>query len=351
MDHPHIVRAVDAGEDQGRFFLVLEYIDGEDLDAIVLRNGPLAIAEAIRVGIELGLALQHLHAHGLIHRDVKPSNLIRHRHSGMIKLLDLGLSRFDAAQNQNGQESFATTQQGVVLGTPDFIAPEQAINSQKADIRSDLYSAGCTLFFLLTGNVPFPGGTAVEKLIRQHQDATPDLQDIRTDIPPQLAAIVAKLLAKKTEARYQKPVDYVKALVEFQKSWQAASTAANRPTNSSEQVDFSRLLDDDPEITAQMLRPRENTIATRWAIPTALAIAMVAIVLAITCRYRTVTPVATAPTFTPTPATIADPRRGELLAELRRHRGTAEGVAVASRLQQLASPLDSLPGGTFGVPC
>ena len=359
MDHPHIVRALDAGEDQGRFFLVLEYIDGEDLEAAVRQHGPLPITEVIRVGIELGLALQHLHAHGLIHRDVKPANLIRHRRTGLIKLLDLGLTRFEASQHSDGQESSLTTQQGFVVGTPDFMSPEQAINSRKADIRSDLYSSGCTLFFLLTGTVPFPGGTAMEKLVRQHQDKPADLLPLRSDTPPQLAAIVAKLMAKQPEARYQTPGELVQALLELQAYLQASAPAVQASVAEAlapfaNPVDFSGLLDDDPQISAKMRRPAEKTGVNRWVIPGVIAVMLTVLMLGVVAmvnRNRTSSAVVAEPASPPTSVAVPDTRRSELLSELRRTRGTPEGVVIANQLRQLPSPLDALPSSSIGVPC
>lgn len=172
LTHAHIVRAYDAGVTAGQLWLATEYVEGSDLGTIVLRRGPLSVADACLAVYQTALALRHIHEKGLVHRDLKPSNLIRDSVTGAVKLLDLGLTGFHrTATRPNGSGSGILTYDGVLLGTPDFIAPEQIDNAHAVDIRADLYSLGCTFYFLLTGRVPY-SGTQVERLC-QHTFAPP----------------------------------------------------------------------------------------------------------------------------------------------------------------------------------
>ena len=154
LDHPHIVRALDARRIGETHFLVMEFIDGTDWEHLVRRWGPLRVADVCELGRQAALGLQHAHEHGLIHRDIKPSNLMLTR-QGQAKILDLGLARM-----RGSPASQALTVSGQTMGTPDYIAPEQAADSHNVDIRADLYSLGCTLYKLLAGRAPFEDARA-----------------------------------------------------------------------------------------------------------------------------------------------------------------------------------------------
>jgi serine/threonine-protein kinase len=212
LNHPNIVRALDADQVNGAPVLVMEYVDGADLARLVRQSGALPIREACDYISQAALGLQHAHEQGLIHRDIKPSNLIRTSHGSVVKILDLGLARL--ADSEEGQ-STCMTQMGSIVGSPDFIAPEQARDSHSADIRADIYSLGCSLYFLLAGQVPFPGGTGTEKLLSHHMEEPPPVEQLRPEVPPTLAALVRKLMAKRPEERYQTPVEVVVALGAF----------------------------------------------------------------------------------------------------------------------------------------
>jgi len=214
--HPNIVLALDAGEFNGQQFYVMEYVEGIDLARLLRTSGPLPVAEACAHVRQAALGLQHAFRRGLIHRDVKPANLLLARrktreattgpygHCSQIKILDLGLARF-ALEPDDEETSTELTGHGTVMGTPDYIAPEQAFDPRSSDIRSDLYSLGCTLYQLLAGTVPYPGGTALDKIFRHRLEKPASLQGIRPDVPTPLLSIVARLMAKQPEHRYQIP--------------------------------------------------------------------------------------------------------------------------------------------------
>jgi len=214
LSHPNVVAAIDADQADEAHFLIMEYVDGVDLGRLVREKGPLPIPLACEYIRQAALGLEHAHAKGLVHRDVKPSNLLlttsgKGKNEPVIKLLDLGLAR---VQQPTLDEPSAITQMGIVVGTPDYMSPEQARNASKADIRSDLYSLGCTFYFLLTGQVPFSGDTATEKLIKHCFEQPPPVEQWRPDVPPRVAAIVRRLMAKQPEERYPTPAKLVVAL-------------------------------------------------------------------------------------------------------------------------------------------
>jgi tRNA A-37 threonylcarbamoyl transferase component Bud32 len=185
--HPNIVLAHDAGQVGDTHFLVMEYVEGTDLARLVKKHGPLPVARACAYVRQAALGLQHAHERGLVHRDIKPANLLLATAPGeaVVKVLDLGLARLSHGGEQTVGE---LTQEGAVMGTPDFIAPEQAEESRGVDIRADVYSLGCTLYYLLTGRVPFPGGTLLQKL-RRHQNEQPaPVTTLRPEVPAQVAA-------------------------------------------------------------------------------------------------------------------------------------------------------------------
>lgn len=210
--HPNVVLAYDADHVQGQHFLAMELVDGINLAAMVKKQGPLAIENACDFLRQAALGLQHAHEHGLVHRDIKPSNLLFSSKEGLIKVLDLGLARL---HQEDGQAITAITQAGIVMGTPDFMAPEQATNPHQVDIRADIYSLGATLFFLLTGKPPFPGGTLEQKLSWHLHAQPPILEKVRPDAPPGLTAVALRMLAKKPDDRYATPAEVALALEPF----------------------------------------------------------------------------------------------------------------------------------------
>lgn len=213
LNHPNIVTAHDAEEAGGIHFLAMEYVDGVPLSEWLAEHGPLPAAEACRYAHDAALGLACAHDKGMVHRDLKPQNLMR-TPDGTIKVLDFGLARF-ACETDACATAAPLTTEGIVMGTPDYMAPEQAQDSRQADIRADIYSLGCVLYELLAGRVPFPAGTPVDKIVK-HRTAQPlPLQKLRPDLPPGLVAVVAKMMAKQPDQRYQTPADAAAALAPF----------------------------------------------------------------------------------------------------------------------------------------
>src|SRR5262245_61526018 len=211
LSHAHVVRAYDAGEVGGQLWLATEDVEGTDLGTLVLGRGPLSVPDACLAVYQAALALRHIHEKGLVHRDIKPSNLIRDSSTGAVKLLDLGLSGFHRSAAAHGTGG-TLTRDGVLLGTPDFMAPEQVENAHGVDIRADLYSLGCTLYFLLTGRPPFCG-TQVETLVQHSMAPPPPLMLPTGPAPPGLAAVVARLMAKNPADRFPDPQALIDALL------------------------------------------------------------------------------------------------------------------------------------------
>jgi len=189
----------------------MEFLHGVDLAHLVKQRGALPPVEACHYVRQAALGLQHAHEHGLVHRDIKPGNLFLTEKERTLKILDFGLARLDDLAG--GRSVTTLTGLGHVMGTPDYIAPEQARNAHAADSRADLYSLGCVLYFLLAGQVPFPKGTLTQKLIQHQVDPPPPLLQLRPNLPPAVAAIVEKLMAKDPADRYQTAAAAAQALL------------------------------------------------------------------------------------------------------------------------------------------
>jgi eukaryotic-like serine/threonine-protein kinase len=199
LDHPNLVKAHDVDQDGHQHFMVMDYVHGTSLQDLVTRHGPLPVARACAYVCQAAAGLAAAHEAGLIHRDVKPANIMLER-NGNIRVLDLGLARF---YNDDLDQLTLQYDQDNVLGTPDYVAPEQALDSHGADIRCDIYSLGATFYFLLTGQPPFAGGKVATKLIR-HQVAQPTaVRELRAEVPREVQAVVERMMAKNPAARYQ----------------------------------------------------------------------------------------------------------------------------------------------------
>ena len=218
LNHPNIVKAYDVGEERNITYLVMEYVEGTDLYHLVKDRGPLKPRLAARVAHQAALALEHARKRGIVHRDIKPANILID-HQGTAKVLDMGLARFES-QDDDPHESTALTRDGTVMGTLDYLAPEQAMDTHSADTRADIYSLGCTLYHMLTGRVPFPGGTATQKLLKHQMHEPAALTELAPHVPADMAAVVAKMMAKRVEDRYQTPGEVADALT----PWAAPST-------------------------------------------------------------------------------------------------------------------------------
>jgi serine/threonine protein kinase len=229
LDHPNIVHADDADEAGNTHFLVMEYVEGTDLARLVKAHGPLPVSQACEYVRHAALGLQHAHERGLVHRDIKPSNCLVSAPGGVVKLLDLGLARLAQAPEEPAADT-TLTQQGAFMGTPDYMAPEQATDAHEADIRADLYSLGCTLYFLLTGKVPFPGGSAGQKVARHLAKEPVPVERLRPEVPPEVAAVVRRLMAKDPGQRYQTPAELAEVLASLAESPAPAATPARLPS-------------------------------------------------------------------------------------------------------------------------
>jgi len=225
LSHPNIVAAFDAEQVQDCHFLVMEFVEGQSLDRFVQQRGRLPVAEACDYIRQAALGLQHAWERGMVHRDIKPQNLMR-TPDGRIKVLDFGLARFLA----EGKSGSGLTQFGVVMGTPDYIAPEQAHDSRAADTRSDIYSLGCTFYYLLTGRVPFPEGSMLQKLMAHVEKAPTPLVRLRSDVPPAVAGIVERMMAKDPARRYQTPAEVARELGDVPIAAPEAPTAEYVPS-------------------------------------------------------------------------------------------------------------------------
>jgi serine/threonine-protein kinase len=283
LNHPNIVTIYDADMVNDVRFIAMEYVDGIDLAQLVRDRGPLPVAQACQFIRQAALGLQHAHEKGLVHRDIKPSNLLvtaprvgRESLAGirkppipggkpgkessvsksaegnqpsdelpfwmspraMVKILDMGLARL-TEREENDPVLSSLTHEGSVIGTPDFIAPEQARNSHLADIRSDLYSLGATFYFLLTARPPFPEGSAVEKLLMHQLDDPQPVEELRPEVPPGVVMVIRKLMAKSPDHRYQQPGDVAEILSTFgltagaQVVAKPAPAGDNRPTSTA----------------------------------------------------------------------------------------------------------------------
>jgi len=211
LKHPNIVATLGSGEQQGHQYLVMEFVDGHDLASLVRNNEELPVQTAVDCITRAAKGLIYSHKEQIIHRDIKPSNLLL-SHSGEIRVLDMGLARIAGDIGPGEQTQTQITKTGSIMGTVDFMAPEQALNPKKADGRADIYSLGCTLFFLLTGEKPFPGETVMEVLVAHREAPIPSLAAARKDVPASLEKVFAKMVAKDPDARYQTMTDVVKAL-------------------------------------------------------------------------------------------------------------------------------------------
>jgi eukaryotic-like serine/threonine-protein kinase len=198
LDHHNIVRAYDIDNDKDQHYIVMEYVQGRDLQGIVREQGPLAFDDACRYIIQSAQGLQHAHDNNLIHRDIKPANLLVDNR-GVVKLLDLGLALF----SNSDLASLTIAHNENVLGTADYLSPEQALNSHTVDHRADIYSLGCTLYFLLSGHPPFPEGSLAQRISKHQSQMPEDLRKERPDCPRDLADICMKMMQKKPQNRYQ----------------------------------------------------------------------------------------------------------------------------------------------------
>ena len=231
MTHPNIVRVIDVDADASPPYLVMEYIDGLSLQAAVATHGTLSVGWTAHCGQQIAQGLQVAHEIGLVHRDIKPANVLMDQ-SGQVKILDLGIALI-------GNEELQTTtlSERLILGTADYLAPEQAVDSHAVDTRADLYALGGTLYFLLTGQPPFPDGSTQIKLVKKQSADPIAIQRLRPDVPDDFAVVIHKLLARNPNERYQTPTQAADALAPFvalDLTWLAKLYSSTRCTISDQ---------------------------------------------------------------------------------------------------------------------
>ncbi|QGJ72260.1 Serine/threonine protein kinase [Planctomycetales bacterium 10988] len=210
LKHPHIVRAYDSGEHGNMHYMAMEFVNGSDLNRIVGKQGPLSYRKAAHVIAQSARGLGHIHQHGLVHRDIKPANLLMNK-QGVVKISDLGVVRLFLPDG----ESLTLSGDGRMLGTLDFLSPEQALDPHRIDGRADLYSLGCTMYFLLTGKVPFEATIPAQRLLMHQLHEPPALEQHRPDIPPEIVKVCRKLMAKRPAQRYSNAEEVAKHLEDW----------------------------------------------------------------------------------------------------------------------------------------
>lgn len=225
LDHPNIVRTHDIDQDGNLHFIVMDYIDGPNLLDVVKKFGAMDVSRAVSYIRQAAQGLDYAFRNHLIHRDIKPGNILIDR-KGVARILDMGLARFI---NDHGDQLTIKYDDKIVLGTADYVAPEQVANSHSVDIRADIYALGATLYFMLAGHPPFPTGTVSQKLLwHRTKDATP-IRQIRPDVPEGLAVVIGKMMAKDPKARYQTPAQVAAELEQYVTGPVALPTAEEMP--------------------------------------------------------------------------------------------------------------------------
>jgi WD40 repeat protein/serine/threonine protein kinase len=415
LDHPNVCRADDADQVGDVHFFAMEYIDGRDLGKVVRQHGPLPAAAACDYIRQAALGLQHAFEKGLVHRDIKPANLLltspKPPHppapsptkgrggekqdtnpagsssslpplpsvgeggrggEGVVKLLDLGLA---LVQRQTEEEDPTTqlTREGVVMGTPDFMAPEQTLDSHTVDVRADLYSLGCTLYYLLTARVPFPGGSLGQKLMRHQMREPQSLAELRPDLPPSVVAVVRKLMAKRPEDRFQTPAELATALEQVAAGGDGLESVALPPPPEPVRADtaevWAAVLTPQPAQTPTSEQPPHRTAEARqlwrWlALGSTVLLAGVGLLVLLLLRSgpaatpEEATPAPKPPALAPVEAEcqaleekFAGPEPGKLrpalLQFVRHNPGTPQALRIAALFRRLPSPLDQLDGTTI----
>lgn len=229
LSHPNIVAAFDADEVNGIPFLAMEFIEGQDLWAVVRDNGPMTLEKALDCTLQVARGLQHAHEQGLVHRDIKPGNILLTPQGG-IKILDMGLARLNTINTDMATaEAAGITQTGNIVGTIDFMSPEQAIDAVQADPRSDIYSLGATLFYLMTGKPMYELPNLMSRLIAHREAPLPSICSKRLDTPAQIDAVFHKMVAKRKEDRYESMTEVIKQLHDWKNAVESGATSITSP--------------------------------------------------------------------------------------------------------------------------
>lgn len=293
LSHPNIVTAYDADEARGVHFLVMEYVEGQDLYAFVKERGAFSVPQAVDCILQAAKGLEYAHSQGVIHRDIKPHNLLLDK-KGTVKILDMGLARIEEAVG--GTDSTADaglTQSGQVMGTLDYMPPEQVLDTRTVDVRADIYSLGCTLYYLLAGRPPYSGDTVGKKIVAHREDPIPSLRSQRIDVPESLNAVFQRMLAKRPGDRQQSMTEVIAQLqgCTLQHDGAAPSPLPTGSSSYAETIDFMRGDTNPPDelpspldelfagesvqISERLLAPSRR-YGKRWKYPQKLVMACVA---------------------------------------------------------------------------
>ena len=272
LKHPNIVAIHDANVADGVHYLAMELLHGTTLTDLVKKSGPMRVGQAAKCIRQAALGLQHAFEQGLVHRDIKPQNLFLEKQSDEVKILDLGLARVRETTQDGETATGELTREGEVMGTPDYMAPEQAMDTRSADHRADIYSLGCTLYFLLSGKPPFPGGSLTEKLLAHQQKDPVALEKICTGLPSGLGNVIRKAMAKQPGDRYQTPAELANALAPFE-NIQDVLAKAPMPVNVTETITKER------QETLPSRPEREIVKPSSGRMPVIVIAAIVAVVL------------------------------------------------------------------------
>ncbi len=241
LEHPNVVTAYDADEAGGIHFLVMQFVDGTDLSVLVRQEGPLSVEQALGCVLQAARGLEYAHSRGVVHRDIKPSNLLLDR-EGTVQILDMGLARIESA----GPDQDQLTGTGQIMGTIDYMAPEQAADTKTADARADVYSLGATLWYLLTGCAMYEADTLVKKLMAHQNNPLPSLRDACPGISTELEAVFAKMIAKTPDERYWSMTDLIVDLERCTGESKAAPPVASAPGEDTRLNAFLRGMKSSP---------------------------------------------------------------------------------------------------------
>jgi serine/threonine protein kinase len=225
LDHPNVVSSHEIGQYHGVHYLVMDYVEGRDLERVVRSGGPMKLVRAVDCLIQAARGLAAAHGQGIVHRDIKPANLLLDS-KGVVRVLDLGLARVTQGDDsvKDAASAPSLTASGIIMGTVDFLPPEQSDDSKRADHRADIYALGCTLYFLLTGKPPYSGESIMQRLLAHHQKPIPSLRDARPDVPIEIDAIYQKMMAKSPDDRPQSIAEVADSL----EAWRSRSAKSLR---------------------------------------------------------------------------------------------------------------------------
>jgi len=279
--HPHLAWTHESGFCTGVYYIAMEYIPGKNLSRIVAEGGPLKVPRAARLMAEVASGLEHSHNQGLIHRDLKPSNIMV-TPNDHAKVLDLGLALIEGEE----AEQSVIGGQGYIVGTMDYIAPEQTTDSAAVDGRADIYSLGCTLYFALTGQPPFPGGSGRDKIRRHRQEEPRPLRDLAADVPVGFAWLIERMMAKDPAKRPPSAVaveeelrawtsgDTVLPLDRREDPWYIQAVSALQTTEPSADYSLPGISAPDVDLSSEI-----NGGSTSWSMQTKMLLLAVALVL------------------------------------------------------------------------